>query len=96
MPSTHSAGASLHCDSYSGSKALFSPGRLLSCRTRRKDVVSIDHAAIRARAAELAPDAISFRRDVHQHAELGHAEWRTTERVAETIVGQRHHPQDPA
>ena len=85
MPSTHSAGASLRCDSYSGSKALFSPGRLLSCRTRRKDVVSIDHAAIRARAAELAPDAISFRRDVHQHAELGHAEWRTTERVAETL-----------
>ncbi len=45
----------------------------------------IDHQAIRALAAEFAPETIALRRDLHQHPELGHHETRTTERIIETL-----------
>ena len=52
----------------------------------------IDIDTIKGLAAQLAPDAIAFRRDLHQHPELGDAEYRTSSRVCEILASNEINP----
>jgi len=49
--------------------------------------MNIDIAELLARAQALAPEFEAWRRDIHQHPELGFEEHRTSERVAEALQG---------
>ncbi|MGO1540158.1 MAG: amidohydrolase [Luteimonas sp.] len=65
--------------------ALAAPALLLSAALAAQDAPATQRAEVTAAAQALQDKVVAWRRDIHQHPELGNREFRTAELVAEHL-----------